>query len=108
MKFILGLSLITIFFFTSSRTIDIQSENVQQPELDESLLVTFECNSCTKRNKFLISGPEEQTFKAVKFPLKIKLKSGEYEMTYWQNRVRQIHLPFDVSSDSENIIMVKD
>ena len=108
MKFTLGLSLITLLFLTSSRTTDIQSENVQRQKTDESFMMTFECESCTKRNKFLISGPEEHTLKAVKFPLKIKLKSGEYEMTYWQNRVQQIHLPFDVSSDSDNIINVKE
>lgn len=108
MKITLALVLISLIFLSSSRTLDIHSENEHRQELEESYLVTFECNSCTEKNKFLISGPEEHNFKAVKFPLKIELKSGEYEMTYWQNRVQQIHLPFDVASDSENIITVKD
>lgn len=108
MKFTLSLSLITLLFLTSSTTIVIQSEQVMGQKIEESFLVTFECNSCTKRNKFLISGLEKHTFEAVKFPLKIKLKSGAYEMTYWQNRVQQIHLPFYVNSDSENIVTVKD
>ena len=56
----------------------------------------------------MISGPEDHTFKEVKFPLKQELKLGAYEMTYWQNRVQQIHLPFTVSPESENVIIVKE
>ena len=108
MKFISSLFVLTFLFFTNPDTRTITSESVLQVKLENSFLVTFECNSCTKRNQFYISGPEEHTFKSAEFPLKIKLQAGEYEMTYWQNRVQQIHLPFDVSSDSNNIISVKD
>lgn len=108
MKFILGLFSVVYLFFVSIKTVDVQDENIHRVEKQESVLVTFECHSCTKKNKFYISGPEEHTFKAVKFPLKIKLTPGEYEMTYWQNRIQQIHLPFDVSSGSKNRVTVKD
>lgn len=73
----------------------------------ESLLVTFECTSCTAKNKFSISGTENFIFRKVKFPLEKVLKPGDYKMTYWQNRVQQIHLPFLVKPDSENLITVK-
>lgn len=108
MKFTMGLTILSFISLISSQTLEIQNELVQPLEVGESFLVTFECHSCTKRNKFSISGPDEHTFRTVEFPLQIKLRAGEYEMTYWQNRVQQIHLPFYVGSNSENIITVKD
>ncbi len=85
-----------------------QSKEDLKATAQETLLVTFECKSCTKRNKFAISGPERHTFKKLEFPLKKELRPGDYKMTYWQNRVQQIHLPFSVSPDSENVVIVKD
>lgn len=74
----------------------------------ESVLVTFECESCTKRNKFKISGPESHVFKQAQFPIEQILPPGEYEMTYWQNKVQQIHLPFTVNPEIKNVIVVKE
>lgn len=88
-------------------SVNAQSENKTKQTGKESVLVIFDCESCTKRNKFYISGPEEHTFKQVRFPLEQELKPGHYEMTYWQNKVQQIHLPFQVNSESENMITVK-
>jgi hypothetical protein len=84
-----------------------QSEKTSQKLNQKSFVVTFECESCTVRNKFSISGPEEFNFKKVQFPLRQRLEPGEYEMTYWQNRVQQIHLPFSVGPNSKNVIIVK-
>ena len=75
---------------------------------DNYYVMTFICKSCKEKNKFAISGKETITLKKVKFPLKIKLKPGTYKMTYWQNKVRQIHLPFTVKTDSENHFIVKE
>ena len=83
------------------------SENSQNVA-NEPVLVTFECGSCEVRNKFTVSGTEDHIFKRVTFPLKHLLKPGKYEMTYWQNKVQQIHLPFSVNPKSNNIITVKE
>lgn len=101
--------LFIIFFITAfaCASVNAQSENKTKQTGKESVLVTFECESCTKRNKFRISGPENHVFKQAQFPIEQQLKPGEYEMTYWQNKVQQIHLPFQVSSESENMITVK-
>lgn len=85
-----------------------QSESKSEQANKESVLVTFECESCTKRNKFQISGPETHVFKQAQFPIKQELKPGEYEMTYWQNKVQQIHLPFSVDPKAKNVIIVKE
>lgn len=98
----------TFLIFLNCNIIKAQSETEIQKGVNKSYVVKFECKSCTERNKFNISGPEDHTFKAVKFPFTQELKPGEYEMTYWQNRVQQIHLPFSVIPDSENVIVVKD
>ncbi len=84
-----------------------ENENSQNVA-DEPVLVTFECGSCKVRNKFTISGAEDHIFKRVTFPLKHLLKPGKYQMTYWQNKVQQIHLPFSVSPKANNIIIVKE
>ena len=94
-----------VFAFTS---VNAQSEKKSDQRNTDSVLVTFECESCTKRNKFRISGPQTHVFKQAQFPIEQELKPGEYEMTYWQNKVQQIHLPFSVSSGSKTIIVVKD
>lgn len=107
MKFTLGVLLVLFLVSTNSYRNLKGYDHSSSPQLEESFLMTFECYSCTKRNKFQISGPEEHIFNAVEFPLKVKLKPGEYDMTYWQNRVQQIHLPFDVGSEFENKIVVK-
>ncbi len=108
MKIVQVLSIAMLLCFLNSDSLKAQSKDISPTEVKESLMVTFKCESCTKKNKFSISGPEKHTFKLAKFPLKVELKPGEYEMTYWQNRIQQINLPFSVSSDSENIIVVKD
>jgi hypothetical protein len=108
MKLATAIPLSALLLLVSFSTLTKSSERLEPQKTRESFVVTFECNSCTKRNKFYISGPDEHTFNAVEFPLEFKLKSGSYEMTYWQNRIRQIHLPFNVSPGSENIIVVKD
>ena len=69
--------------------------------------VTFKCKSCEEKNRFLIKGIQQMEFKNLKFPLVRKLNPGLYDMTYWQNKVQQIHLPFHVYSDSTNVITVK-
>jgi len=97
-------------FFTMAlacASVYAQSENNYKQTDKESVLVTFECESCTKRNKFRISGPENHVFKQAQFPIEQILQPGEYEMTYWQNKIQQIHLPFQVNSESENMITVK-
>ena len=108
MKLISTFLVAILFTFISCIEVKAQSVEDSVEISEETFLVTFECESCTKRNKFSISGPEDHTFKEVKIPLKKELKPGEYKMTYWQNRVQQIHLPFTVSTDSENIIIVKE
>ncbi len=74
---------------------------------DDKVVVTFKCDSCKKRNKFKISGPENHMFKEVAFPFKRYLPTGSYQMTYWQNGVQQIHLPFTVTSKTSNQVTVK-
>ena len=104
----------TIIFGGFINTIKAQSETKaiesQQDSImsdDQSILVTFECEPCKSKNKFAVSGKENFTLKKVEFPLEKKLKPGTYEMTYWQNKVQQIHLPFTVKPDSTNHIIVK-
>ncbi|MEM9144112.1 MAG: DUF2807 domain-containing protein, partial [Bacteroidota bacterium] len=75
--------------------IDIGSK-ITVPDGGERSSVVFECESCTQKNTFKISGPEDHTYKKVVFPLKKALRPGNYTMTYWQNKVQQIHLPFTV------------
>ncbi|MEM1134472.1 MAG: hypothetical protein AAGI07_01445 [Bacteroidota bacterium] len=70
--------------------------------------VTFTCGSCKIKNKLKVSGPDEFILTQIEFPIEKKLKPGSYEMTYWQNRVQQIHLPFTVKENSKNIIRIKD
>ncbi|TMU54743.1 hypothetical protein [Flagellimonas algicola] len=72
------------------------------------VLVTFKCESCKIKNKFEVSGPTEFVMERVDFPFSKKMKPGKYEMTYWQNRVQQIHLPFSVHKESENLVIVKE
>ena len=100
---------ITLLFATFVfNTVKAQKQNTTPQPGQKLVLVTFECKSCTEKNNFSISGPDEFTFKKVKFPFEQELKQGEYEMTYWQNKIQQIHLPFSVLPDSENVIIVKD
>lgn len=89
-------------------SINAQTESKSKQKNTESVLVTFECGSCTKRNKFEISGPATHVFKQAQFPIEQELKPGEYEMTYWQNKVQQIHLPFSVDPEAKNVIVVKE
>jgi len=95
------------FFIMAFALVNAQSESISDLTTKESILVTFECESCTKRNKFKISGPEDHVFKQARFPIEQELKPGEYEMTYWQNKVQQIHLPFTVDPEIKNVIVVK-
>lgn len=108
MKITFYFSFLFFLLLTDSDVLNNESNEISCTKTVKSFIVTFNCDSCTKRNKFFISGLEKHTFKEAKFPLEIKLKSGSYKMTYWQNKVRQIHLPFAVSADSKNIITVKD
>jgi len=103
MKTISALFLIFLITISSSQNID------EQPNLSgqELALVTFKCESCTAKNKFSVSGPTKFTVKQVNFPFTKKMEPGKYRMTYWQNRVRQIHLPFTVTSNLENEVTVK-
>ncbi len=95
-----------MFLVTISSVKNIkQNNNLLEQEL---VLVTFKCESCTTKNKFSVLGPTEFTLKRVEFPFSRKLKPGKYKMTYWQNRVQQIHLPFVVNPDSKNIVTVKE
>jgi len=96
---------IMAFAYTS---INAQSKGKSKKTDSKSVLVTFECESCTKRNKFKISGPETHVFIQAQFPIEQELKPGAYEMTYWQNRVQQIHLPFSVDPETKNVIVVKE
>lgn len=103
-----------LIFVGFTNTVNAQSESdtiqTQQDSAntqDKTIEVIFECESCMAKNKFEISGMENFKFKKVIFPLKVKLKVGSYKMTYWQNKVRQIHLPFSVKPDEVNRIIVK-
>lgn len=100
-KLSLSLFIIVFAYYASNA----QTENKNKKE---SVLVTFECEPCTKRNKFKISGLENHVFVQAQFPIDQKLKPGEYEMTYWQNKVQQIHLPFSVDPETKNVIVVKE
>ena len=75
--------------------------------VNERVTVIFECETCEEKNKFSVSGPDSFTLKKVKFPLKKELKPGDYEMTYWQKRVQQIRLPFNIKPGVSNRIKVK-
>lgn len=108
MKLTVVIFIASFLVFLNNEKLKTQSENKVQQSIQKTFLVTFECKSCTKRNKFSISGTESHTFSSVEFPLKKELKEGEYKMTYWQNKVQQIHLPFSVSSSSKNMIIVKE
>ena len=103
-------TLFVAFFLISLNcdTLEAQSETMNQRPIQDTYFATFECESCTKKNKFLIAGPEGHRFRGVDFPLTQELKPGTYKMTYWQNRVQQIHLPFTISPNSENVIIVKE
>ncbi len=106
-----GMIIIFGFFYTT--TIIAQSEakvmQSQQDTIQSNLIVvTFVCKTCKVKNKFAVSGKEGFTLKEVKFPIERKMKPGTYEMTYWQNKVQQIHLPFTVKTGSANQIKVKE
>ena len=73
----------------------------------KSVIVVFKCEDCKIKNKFSVLGAQNFTLKKVKFPLKRTLVPGTYKMTYWQNRVQQIHLPFTVKLGETNYIKVK-
>ena len=107
MKILRTLIITLLLVAFACEIVKAQSQNQTQHPGQELVLVTFECQSCSERNKFSVSGPVEFTFKKVKFPLEQKLKPGKYEMTYWQKKVQQIHLPFSVSLNSKNVIVVK-
>jgi len=108
MKTLCTLSITLLLATFACGPVKAQSQSeAPQPE-QELVLVTFECESCTIKNKFSVSGPTEFTMKKVEFPFSQKLKPGKYEMTYWQNRVQQIHLPFSVRPNSKNVIVVKE
>lgn len=100
--------LIFSFLALAHTSISAQSEARSHKTNAKSVLVTIECESCTKRNKFKISGPENHVFIRAQFPIEQILAPGEYEMTYWQNKVQQIHLPFSVNPETKNVIVVKD
>ena len=89
-------------------SVNAQTDKTPKRNKKEKVLVTFKCESCTKRNKFKISGLENHVFLRTPFPIEQELKPGEYEMTYWQNKVQQIHLPFTVDPEIKNVIIVKD
>lgn len=97
-----------LFFVMAFAIVLAQTEGKSEQTNTEPVLVTFECGSCKKRNKFKISGPETHVFKQAQFPIEQELKPGEYEMIYWQNKVQQIHLPFSVDPETENVIVVKE
>ena len=101
--------LITTTFLFYNACKSYHSENIENPVIDSqnSIPVTFKCDSCTERNKFVISGPVTMEFRNVKFSFQQNLYKGKYHMTYWQNGVQQIHLPFAIYKDSTNIIVVK-
>ena len=103
-------TILLLFLITSFSAYNSHNEIIDKSDFSEAALVvvTFKCESCTRKNKFSVAGPDEFTEKNVKFPLVKKLQPGKYEMTYWQNRVQQIRLPFTVIPNSENTIIVKD
>ncbi|MEX0315583.1 MAG: hypothetical protein AB3N18_15505 [Allomuricauda sp.] len=82
-----------------------EPDNLREQDL---ILVTFKCESCKIKNKFEVSGPTEFIMERVEFPFTKKMKPGQYEMTYWQNRGQQIHLPFSVNKEFGNIVIVKE
>ncbi len=75
---------------------------------NDRVKVTFTCESCKIKNKLKVSGPDEFVLTKIEFPIEKRLRPGVYKMTYWQNKVQQIHLPFTVKENSKNTVKVKD
>lgn len=65
--------------------------------------VTFVCPTCTGKTKLSVNGSgfsvdREVVIRQDKpgFPFDLNMPPGDYQYTYWQNRVEQMRLPFTV------------
>lgn len=83
------------------------SVSVQKNTISDTTAVVFACSTCKPNNKIVIRGVENKIITNPKFPLTLYLKPGEYNMTYVQNKIQQINLPFVVDRGEVNTIKVK-
>ncbi len=76
--------------------------------------VTFVCPTCVGKTKLSVSGngfSAERELEIDKgksgFPFTLEMPPGDYQYTYWQNKVEQMKLPFTVKAGQENTVTVK-
>lgn len=76
--------------------------------------VTFVCPTCTGKTKLSVNGSGFSAEREVVidknkpgFPFDLDMPPGDYQYTYWQNRVEQMRLPFTVKAGELNVVTVK-
>lgn len=77
--------------------------------------VTFECKTCTGKSRLEVYGngfTSTREFDSSKdreptFPFTLTLNPGTYQYIYWQNKVKQMQLPFTVKAGETNVVNVK-
>ena len=79
-----------------------------------SVKVTFVCPTCMGRTKLSVNGSGFSAEREVVieknkpgFPFDLDMPPGDYQYTYWQNRVEQMRLPFTVRVGEQNVVTVK-
>ena len=79
-----------------------------------SVKVTFVCSTCVGRTKLSVNGSGFSAEREVVieknkpgFPFELDMPPGDYQYTYWQNRVEQMRLPFTVKAGEQNVVTVK-
>lgn len=76
--------------------------------------VTFVCPTCAGKAKLLVNGSGFSAEREVMieknkpgFPFDLDMPPGDYQYTYWQNRVEQMRLPFTVKAGETTTVTVK-
>lgn len=76
--------------------------------------VTFVCPTCMGKTKLSINGSGFSAEREVVieknkpgFPFGLDMPPGEYQYTYWQNRVEQMRLSFTVKAGETHTVTVK-
>lgn len=76
--------------------------------------VTFICPTCMGKTKLSVDGSGFSAEREIVieknkpgFPFELDMPPGEYQYTYWQNRVEQMRLSFTVKAGEQNVVMVK-
>lgn len=93
-------------------------ETPPPPALPDSTIalvkVTFVCPTCVGKTKLSVNGngfsaEREIVIEKNKpgFPFELDMPPGEYQYTYWQNRVEQMRLSFTVKAGETHTVTVK-